>query len=338
VIQANGIKIGVAEAPGQDRTLPQRPMASFNGAARDVSMRVREPQVSVIIPALNEADNIGWVMSRIPAWVGEVVLVDGLSVDQTELIARQLRPDLVVVHQRRPGKGSALRAGFAAARGKYVVMLDADGSTDPAEMGLFVDALRDGADFVKGSRYLPGGGSADFTHLRSAGNRALAHLANLLFGSRFTDLCYGYCAFRRRHLEALLLTATGFEIETQLVLNAVIAELEIREVPSFEQRRRAGVSNLRAFPDGRRVLRMMLASRRARRGRARPPAADIHLLPLHVSPAHSDDRPANGWERRRAERRRPAGMDGSYAGPERRRVDRRRWSDHSALVYMVIDT
>jgi hypothetical protein len=217
--------------------------------------------VSVVIPTLNEADSIGWVLGRIPEWVSEVVLVDGLSVDETERVARQLRPDLVVVHQRAPGKGSALRAGFAAAQGEHIVMLDADGSLDPAEMPRFIDALEEGADFVKGSRYLSGGGSADLTRLRSAGNRALARLANLLYGARFTDLCYGYCAFRRCHLEALALTATGFEIETQLALNAVSANLEIREVPSFELPRHAGVSNLTAYRDARRVLRTLLARR-----------------------------------------------------------------------------
>ena len=106
-----------------------------------------------------------------------MVLVDGLSTDQTERVARQLRPDLVVVRRHCPGKGSALRAGFAAARGEHIVMIDADGSIDPAEMQRFVDALDDGADFVKGSRYLSGGGSADLTRLRSAGNKALTRSA-----------------------------------------------------------------------------------------------------------------------------------------------------------------
>ena len=293
-------------------------------------------EVSVVIPALNEADSIGWVLDRIPEWVSEVVLVDGLSTDQTEQVARQLRPDLVVVHQRRPGKGAALRAGFAAARGEHIVMIDADGSIDPAEMERFVDALGDGADFVKGSRYLPGGGSADLTRLRSAGNRALAQLANILYGSRFTDLCYGYCAFRRRLLDALALTATGFEIETQLVLNAVSAGLKIREVPSYELPRRAGVSNLNAYRDGRRVLRTLLTQRRARadsRGNGSP----IDLLPLHLPPQTQHRRPEAGHERRRAERRRLGGASVWYMGPERRREQRRRGPDRPTLVYMATE-
>jgi Glycosyl transferase family 2 len=317
--------------------LAQRERDAMAGAHNGRAAEVRIGEASVVIPALNEADNIGWVLGRIPDWVSEVVLVDGLSVDQTELVARQLRPDLVVVHQRRPGKGSALRAGFAATRGEYVVMIDADGSTDPAEMGRFIDALRDGADFVKGSRYLPGGGSADFTHLRSAGNRALARLANVLYGSRFTDLCYGYCAFHRRHLEALALNATGFEIETQLALNAVRAGLEIREVPSFELCRRAGVSNLKAYRDGRRVLATMLAARRVRPAEERPTGAVIDLLPLHVSLGGGHPRHATGRERRRAERRRPADASVTYTGPERRREERRRSSGYPALVYMAIE-
>ncbi len=289
-----------------------------------------------MIPALNEVESIGWVLSRIPEWVSEVVLVDGLSTDQTEQAARQLRPDLVVVHQRRPGKGAALRAGFAAASGDHIVMIDADGSTDPAEMFRFTDALANGADFVKGSRYLPGGGSADLTLLRSAGNKALAQLANLLYGARFTDLCYGYCAFARRHLDALALTATGFEIETQLILNAVSAGLEIREVPSFELPRRAGVSNLNAYRDGRRVLRTMLTQRQVRK-RALRDGCPIDLLPLRLPPQQTHDRhPEPGWERRRAERRRSAGAGSRQTGTERRRQQRRR-HDHRPLVYLATE-
>jgi glycosyltransferase involved in cell wall biosynthesis len=308
------------------------------GCERFAALREHErthPEVSVVIPAINEADSIGWVLERIPGWVSEVVLVDGLSIDQTEQVARQLRPDLVVVHQRSPGKGSALRAGFAAAQGEHIVMLDADGSLDPAEMPRFIDALEEGADFVKGSRYLSEGGSADLTRLRSAGNRALARLANLLYGARFTDLCYGYCAFRRCHLEALALTATGFEIETQLVLNAVSSGLEVREVPSFEHPRRAGVSNLHAYRDGRRVLKTLLTHRRLRADAQRA-GASIDLLPLHVSSqrAHSD-RPGPRYERRRSERRGLGRAGFEYAGPERRRGQRRGNSDRRELVYMA---
>ncbi|MGN6167338.1 MAG: glycosyltransferase family 2 protein [Solirubrobacteraceae bacterium] len=240
----------------------------------------RRPSVSVVIPAFNEEESIDWVLQQLPPWVYEVVLIDGLSTDRTEAIARKLRPDIVVVHQRQRGKGAALRAGFAAARGDIVVMMDADGSTDPRELNKFVAALEAGADFVKGSRTATGGGSADFTLVRRTGNLGFVLLVNLLYRSRFTDLCYGYCAFWRRHLDSLALQADGFEIETELVLNAVRAGLKIREVPSVELLRRGGASNLRAFSDGRRVLNTILRHRVGRDSQTNAASSHIELIPL----------------------------------------------------------
>ncbi len=275
------------------------------------------PNVSVIIPTLNEEGSLSWVLENLPSWVDEVVLVDGLSTDATELLARRMRPDAVIVHQHRRGKGAALRAGFAAATGDIIVMIDADGSTDPREMGRFVSALKDGADFVKGSRHMKEGGSADFTRLRSLGNKAFVLTANLLYGSRFTDLCYGYCAFWRHHVPALALTADGFEIETQLVLGAIKAGFEIREVPSFELERRAGTSNLNAARDGLRVLRTMLGE-----GDLRRDPADFTLQEFEL-PVWSTDRvPAEG-ERRRVDRRKLDRTASGYTGPERRKDERR---------------
>jgi glycosyltransferase involved in cell wall biosynthesis len=234
-----------------------------------------------VIPAFNEEESIDWVLEQLPPWVYEVLLIDGLSTDRTEAIARKLRPDIVVVHQRQRGKGAALRAGFAAARGDIIVMLDADGSTDPRELERFVAALEEGADFVKGSRTAAGGGSADFTPLRRTGNLGFVTLVNLLYRSRFTDLCYGYCAFWRHHLAALELKADGFEIETELVLNAVKAGLQIREVPSVELARRGGASNLHAFSDGSRVLRTILRNRLARDSKAHVTSSPIKLVTLN---------------------------------------------------------
>ncbi|MHB1568712.1 MAG: glycosyltransferase family 2 protein [Solirubrobacteraceae bacterium] len=277
--------------------------------------------MSVVIPTLNEAESLPWVLENLPKWVDELVLVDGLSTDATEVLARRIRPDVVVVRQHRRGKGAALRAGFAAATGDVIVMIDADGSTDPREMGRFVEALEDGSDFVKGSRHMTGGGSADFTRLRSLGNKTFVVMANVLYGSRFTDLCYGYCAFWRRHLDALALTADGFEIETQLVLGAVKAGLEIRETPSFELERRAGTSNLSAVRDGMRILRTMLGQGDLRRDRA-----TIHFSLRTIQlPIWSTDRIPSGGERRWFDRRRfsRAARDHTVTAPqsdERRRT------------------
>ncbi len=140
-------------------------------------------------------------------------------------------------------------------------MIDADGSTDGREIFSFVSALVEGADFAKGSRYAPGGGSDDISRLRSLGNRALTGLTNLLYGTRYTDLCYGYNAFWARHLHALDLDCDGFEIETLMNVRAAQAGLTIHEVPSHERSRIHGESNLHAVRDGLRVLRTILRER-----------------------------------------------------------------------------
>lgn len=223
--------------------------------------------VSVVIPALNEQHNIGWVLERMPPEIDEIILVDGDSIDRTVEIARAVRPDIVVVRQASRGKGSALRAGFAAATSDIIVMIDADGSMDPREIHRYVTPLLNGYDLVKGSRFLDGGGSTDLTALRRFGSRAFVHITNAMFLVRFTDLCYGFCSFRRECLTALALTAHGFEIETEIAVHAAKARLRIAEVPSLERERRSGVSKLHAFRDGQRVLRTLMRERVSDRNR-----------------------------------------------------------------------
>jgi glycosyltransferase involved in cell wall biosynthesis len=218
--------------------------------------------VSAVIPALNEGQNIEWVLNGLPDCVDEVVVVDGRSTDDTIEATLRARPDARIVHEMRPGKGVALRAGFEHSRGDYVVMLDADGSMEPAEITRYVVMLDEGFDMVKGSRFMDGGGTTDISRLRAVGNFSLLALANRAYGCRFTELCYGYMAFRRDAIPRLVLSADGFEIETQIVVHAVKAGLRIAEVASFEAPRRSGESNLRTFRDGSRVLRELVRARR----------------------------------------------------------------------------
>jgi glycosyltransferase involved in cell wall biosynthesis len=202
--------------------------------------------------------------------VDEVIVVDGLSHDGTLDVAKQIAPDVIAVRELRRGKGAAMRAGFAAARGDYLVVLDADGSMDPAEIERYVHALDAGFDLVKGSRYLEGGGSTDLTAFRSFGNSALRTVANLLFNTKFTELCYGFFALRRDCLARMALDADGFEIETQTVIHAVTAGLRITEVPSSETPRLHGESNLHPIRDGIRIVRVLLQVRtRGMRARTR---------------------------------------------------------------------
>jgi glycosyl transferase family 2 len=243
----------------------------------------RKTKVSVVVPAMNEAKNIGHVLNQLPPGLHEVILVDGNSTDDTIEAARRARPDIRVLVQSGRGKGDAFRTGFAAVTGNLIVMLDADGSADPAEIPRFIEALEAGADFAKGSRFLPGGGSTDITGLRSLGNSVLSGTANLLHGTRFTDLCYGYNAFWARCLPFIALDVPGFEVETLINLRIAGAGMKITEVPSYELDRLHGESNLKTFRDGFRVLQTILVEARRRRS---------------IQPVHTD---SMGSTRREAE-------------------------------------
>ena len=250
-----------------------------------------QPKVSVVIPALNEARNLPHVFARIPRDTYEVVLVDGNSTDDTVAVARREWPGVRVVTQTRKGKGNALACGFAAATGDVIAAVDADGSADPGEIPGYVEALLSGFDFAKGTRSGKGGGSADLTRLRRLGNLTLSTLFNLCYRTHYTDLCYGYNVFWRRHLEVLDLDITspatdrsggrlwgdGFEIETLIHVRVAKSNLTVTEVPSFEHSRIHGESNLSTFADGFRVLRTIVSE--AWRSRVTEAAWSHHQLP-----------------------------------------------------------
>jgi hypothetical protein len=239
-------------------------------AARRTPKRRLEPDVTIVVPAKNEAANLREILPELPP-VHEVLVVDGHSDDDTLEAAHAALPGVRVIQQTRRGKGNALACGFLAASGDVIVMFDADGSADPAEIPRFVDALVGGADFAKGSRFAPGGGSHDITALRAAGNSGLNRLSNTLFSGGFTDLCYGYNAFWRDLVPQLslppvfappgdqMLWGDGFEIETVINCRVAALGLWITEVPSVERKRIHGETNLRTFSDGGRVLRTLVA-------------------------------------------------------------------------------
>jgi glycosyltransferase involved in cell wall biosynthesis len=219
------------------------------------------PRVSFVVPTLNEAKNLPWLLPSIPNWAHEVIIVDGRSTDDTVAVARRLREEVKVVMEPRRGKGAALQAGFRAATGDIIVMLDADGSMVPEEAIVFVSALMAGADLVKGSRFLQGAGTDDMSLFRMLGNWGLTVMVRLLYGGVFSDLCYGYMAFWTRHVATLHCDCDGFEVETLINVRALKNHLNIVEVASFEAPRISGMSNLRAIPDGWRVLTTILRER-----------------------------------------------------------------------------
>jgi len=284
------------------------------------------PRVSVVVPALNEAKNLPHVLTRLPADTFEVILVDGLSVDATAEVARALHCDVRFVKQTRSGKGNALASGFAAARGDIIVMFDADGSAYGSEIPRFVEALVSGADFAKGSRTLPGGGSADITWLRQMGNRALTALVNVLYGTKYTDLCYGYNAFWVHCLPYIDVDCDGFEVETLINIRVAQAGLSVVEVPSFEGRRIHGVSKLNAIRDGLRVLRTIL------RERFRSFNAVVEATQRHVAEYDGPERRSGIDRRERLDRRtgRPHRID-------RRDSHGRRASDRGVDLFVPGD-
>ena len=231
--------------------------------------RPRNPRISVVVPARDEAANIREVLPYLTD-IHEIVVVVPRDDHDSAEAARTTLPSAKVVHQTRTGKGNALVCGFNEVTGDIIVTFDVDGSADPHEIPRFVAALTEGADLAKGSRFAPGGGSQDITTVRGAGNYGLNMMTRALNGTRFTDLCYGFNAFWADQLPRLDLPDTGsgtgqvgdgFEIEAMIIGRFAISGAVIAEVPSFEYHRYHGKSNLNAIRDGLRVLWTILTDR-----------------------------------------------------------------------------
>ena len=218
-------------------------------------------KVSVVICTLNEAENLPHILPQIPAWVSEVLLVDGHSKDGTAEIAANLLPSIRILKQPGQGKGDAIKYGFEKAEGDIIIAIDADGSMNPAEMGKYAESLIQGSDLCKGSRFIEGGGTEDMPRHRIFGNWCFTALTNILYGTRFTDLAYGYFGCRREAWPKIKPESSGFTIETEISLKAKKSKLKITEVPSFEKMRISGKGNLRSFPDGSKILWMIIKQR-----------------------------------------------------------------------------
>jgi glycosyltransferase involved in cell wall biosynthesis len=222
----------------------------------------QEPLVSVVMPCLNEEKALGSCIQTIQRTFagagidGEIVVCDNGSTDASVSIAERMGAR--VVHQPLRGYGNAYLKGFASARGRYLVMGDADDTYDFRMIPQFVDALDGGGyQFVTGSRYLDGG-DAHITALhRYLGNPALTRILNILFGTRYTDVYCGFRAFSRDTYQTIRPVSPGMEFNLELAINAHLAGLKVKEIPIVLAPRK-GESKLRTFRDGWRSLRMML--------------------------------------------------------------------------------
>ena len=214
--------------------------------------------VGIVIPTLNEEKNIHEVLFKSnEIGYNKILVIDGKSKDNTIHVAA--KGGAKVVLQIGRGKGDAIRQVL---NNRYIdvdaiVLMDADGSMDPAEIPSFIEALNSGADIVKGSRFLKGGRTYDMDGLRRCGNSMIMFAINLLWSAKYTDLCYGYAAFSKRAIEKLapVLESDGFEIETEIFIKALDLGLVVKEVPSIEYARKNGNSNLHAFRDGFKIFK-----------------------------------------------------------------------------------
>ena len=218
----------------------------------------QEKRISIIMPTLNEVSNIKHIFPFIPKFIDEVVVIDGGSKDGTIDEILKFRKDAKIIIDTTPGKGVALRRGFDAATGDLIIMMDADGSHDPEEIPVLIEPVLNGYDVSKASRLLPGGGSDDFTAFRRFGNKMFVTMVNRLYGANYTDLCYGYRAFKREVVGRMNCKSDGFEIETEQSIRMVKAGLKVKEIPSFEARRKYGNSRLNAIRDGWRILEIIV--------------------------------------------------------------------------------
>ena len=218
--------------------------------------------VSVVIPCLNEAENIEACVRRARTTLdesglaGEVIVVDNGSEDGSGELAR--RAGATVVDEHRRGYGSAYQAGFAAARGRYIVMGDADLTYDFGDVPRFVEELESGADLVMGDRLGSAvhPGAMPWLH-RRVGNPLMTRFYNLLYGTGIRDMWCGMRGLRRDRLRELDLRGLGMEFAPEMVMRASKLGLDIRQFP-IEYHPRGGESKLSTFRDGWRGLRLLL--------------------------------------------------------------------------------
>lgn len=218
------------------------------------------PLVSVVLPVLNEEEGLGECIDQIRSTLdeagidGEIVVCDNGSTDRSVEIAEAR--GVQVVHQPVRGYGNAYLMGFAHAHGSYLVMGDADATYDFRLIPKILEKLREGYDFVTGSRYLTHGYQGPLLH-RIVGNPGLTALLNGMFGTSYTDVYCGFRGFSRLAWETIRPVSPGMEFNLELAINAGLAGLKSAEIPIVLAPRK-GESKLRTLRDGWRSLRMML--------------------------------------------------------------------------------
>lgn len=208
--------------------------------------------VSIVIPTKNEAENLKIVLPRIKKTddICEIVLLDARSTDDTVTVAKDIIADIKVYYQKNKGKGDAINCAAEQVKGDYFLILDSDGSMRPEEINNFIEKAKEGYELVKGSRFIPGGAVEEQDILRRAIVSTANSVANFCWGTKFTDICYGMFLIKTSEYKSLGITSTGFNIEWELMRKASKKGLRIIEIPSVEQNRIHGKSNINYLRDG----------------------------------------------------------------------------------------
>jgi Glycosyl transferase family 2 len=245
-------------------TIARAQPASFEAAEHEADDGAGSVELSVVMPCLNEAETVATCVQKALSFFllhcvsGEVIVADNGSTDGSQVLAAAAGARVVPVPQR--GYGSALMGGILAARGRYVIMGDADDSYDLAGLGPFLDGLRLGADLVMGNRFRGGIARGAMPPLHKyLGNPVLSFIGRLLFGSKIGDFHCGLRGFNRDSVLQLGLQATGMEFASEIVVKATLAGQRIQEVPTrLSPDGRSRPPHLRSWRDGWRHLRFLL--------------------------------------------------------------------------------
>ncbi len=212
-------------------------------------MRYNKDKVSILVPCKDEAEGLEKVLKSIKAYSNDIIVIDGHSKDNTKAIAKKVNARYILDHGK--GRGEAVRMGFKKAKYEYILIFDADGSSDYKDIPKILTPLfEEKADVVIGSRRT--GGSFDLKMdfqglLRSSGSDFLVYLLNKRFSSNFSDILFGFRALRKSSISKLNLKANGHELEQEMVVNALKKGLKIVEVPSRENARKWGKSKLKTI-------------------------------------------------------------------------------------------
>lgn len=228
---------------------------------------MKTPIISVIIPAFNEENTIRFVLHgvhKVLQKIGvayEVIVVNDGSTDKTAVAAKEHNV-VLIDNPENSGKGSALRAGFSRAKGRFLVTMDADGSHQPSDIPYLVSPIMNGddADAVTGSRFVDNLGRNSTTKLHLIGNRIINLVILLLTGRRISDSQCGFRAFRREVLKNIALTSTGYDVESEMTIKMLRSGLRIRETPIRCRERKSGSTRINSFSDGFGILKAILKS------------------------------------------------------------------------------